>query len=112
MSKFTLSKTAQALVEDAKAAGYTVKVDEWGQAEVGRGGVDIDITGGKYGDAEAYVHFMVRNTAPMNSRLGFATTSKAGFRFDYATGRDVAGRYLRQDPKSLRAVRAMLGLAI
>jgi hypothetical protein len=104
MSKFALSKTAQALVEDAKAAGFKVEVKEWS------GGIDIAITDKDHSKAEAFLHFGVQNVAPMNSRLGFATSYKAGFRFQYATGMDYAGRYT--NPNSMREVRFTLGLAL
>lgn len=109
MSQFTLSKTLQALIDDAREAGYTVTVKEWGQNVIGQGGVDVDIEHGP-GKAEVYVHYLVQNDAPNNSRLGFQTTSHASFRFDYATGRDYRGDYVT--PKSVRQARFALGLPV
>lgn len=104
MTTLTLNKTGQALVDDARKAGFDVKVTSSTTDVV----VEITTPGGDFKSASATVVWEVQNVAPNNSRLGFPTTYKPGFRFGYASARDYRGEYV--NPKSVRQVRYALGL--
>lgn len=106
MTTLTLNKTGQALVDDARAAGFKVKVTASKHDVV----VEISTPGGDWKSMSATIVWEVQNVAPNNSRLGFPTTYKPGFRFGYASARNYRGEYV--NPKSVRQVRGALGLPV
>lgn len=68
--------------------------------------------------AEMTFEWMVKNIAPVNSRLGFHTEYEPGVRFDYATGYTLAmdrERGFRWDYRFTRSIREgkhMIGLPV
>lgn len=96
-----LPKAAQALVDDAKAAGCDVKVGTWGS------GADVTVNSS---NASITVTWTVQqHGGSKGGGLSFYTTSgKSGVRFAYAEGRQF-GKAVRVT--SVKRARALLGLA-